>query len=84
MTYRCTVCGTEKTETIPKLDYLPGDINGDNKTNNKDLVRLMKYLAGEDVEVVADALDVNGDDKTNNKDLVRLMKYLAGEDVEIN
>ena len=43
----------------------------------------MKYLAGEDVEVVAAALDVNGDGAVDNRDLTRLMKYLAGEEVEI-
>ena len=64
-------------------DHTPGDINGDGVLNNKDLNRLMKYLAGDDVEVVEAALDLNGDGNVNNKDLNRLMKYLAGEDVEI-
>ena len=64
--------------------HIPGDINEDNAVNNKDLTRLMKYLAGEDVVVNQDALDVNGDGSINNKDLTRLMKYLAGEDVVIN
>lgn len=63
--------------------YQPGDINGDNKVNNKDLTRLMKYLAGDAVTVSTDALDVNGDGKVNNKDLTRLMKYLAGDNVSI-
>ena len=65
------------------VDHTPGDINGDDTLNNKDLNRLMKYLAGEDVDVVEAALDLNGDGAVNNKDLNRLMKYLAGEDVEI-
>ena len=67
------------------LDNTPiaGDINGDGTLNNKDLTRLMKHIAGEDVEVVAVAIDKNGDGTVNNKDLTRLMKHLAGEDVEI-
>ena len=83
--YTCTVCKTTKTEELAKLEsgYLPGDINGDVAVNNKDLTRLMKYLAGENVDVVEKALDVNGDGIVNNKDLTRLMKYLAGENVEI-
>lgn len=87
-TYTCTVCGETKPEAIPPVSagtgYTPGDINGDGKVNNKDLTRLMKYLAGEEVTVAEAALDVNGDGKVNNKDLTRLMKYLAGEEVEIH
>lgn len=63
--------------------HMAGDINGDGSVNNKDLTRLMKYIAGENVEVVEAALDVNGDGTVNNKDLTRLMKYLAGADVQI-
>lgn len=67
------------------LDNTPiaGDINGDGIVNNKDLTRLMKYISGEDVEVVAVAVDTNGDGNVNNKDLTRLMKYISGEDVEL-
>ena len=67
-----------------KTALAPGDINGDNTVNNKDLTRLMKYLSGENVEVIAALLDVNGDGSVNNKDLTRLMKYLAGENVWIS
>lgn len=62
---------------------VPGDINGDGTPNNKDLTRLMRFLAGDEVEVVDEAIDTNGDGTTNNKDLTRLMRYLAGDDVEI-
>jgi hypothetical protein len=75
---KCDRCGKEGVVT-----HLPGDINGDGVVNNKDLNRLMKKLAGENVECVDAALDVNGDGVVNNKDLNRLMKKLAGEDVQI-
>ncbi|MBR6902912.1 MAG: hypothetical protein IKN39_03380, partial [Clostridia bacterium] len=64
-------------------DHLPGDINGDGKVNNKDIVRLFKYLSDWDVEVDSKALDVNGDGAVNNKDLLRLFKYLSNWDVKI-
>ncbi len=56
-----------------------GDFNGDKTINSKDLTRLMKYLAGEDIQI--NGGDVTGDGKVNSKDLTRFMKYLAGEDV---
>lgn len=64
--------------------YLPGDINGDGKVNNKDVTRLFQYLSGMDVEVVNNVLDVNGDGKVNNKDVTRLFQYLSGMDVKIH
>ena len=60
---------------------LAGDINGDKKVNNKDVTRLLQYLAKWEVEVCHPAIDVNGDGKVNNKDVSRLMKYLAHWDV---
>lgn len=63
---------------------VPGDINGDTKVNNKDVTRLMQYLAHWDVFVNVPTLDTNGDGKVNNKDVTRLMQYLAHWDVEIH
>lgn len=63
--------------------YLPGDINGDGKVNNKDITRLMQYLSGWSVSVNEPALDVNNDGSVNNKDITRLFKYLSGWDVAI-
>ena len=65
-------------------DFIPGDINGDGKVTSLDAARLMQYLAGWDVNVVAAALDVNGDGKVTTLDAARLMQYLAGWDVEIH
>lgn len=84
-TYTCEDCGATETEMIPIVqpDYIPGDINGDGIVNTKDTTRLMRYLAGWNVEVNEAALDVNGDGVVNTKDTTRLMRYLAGWDVEI-
>ncbi len=66
------------------MDYMPGDITGDGKVNNKDVTRLLQYLSDWDVEVIEAALDITGDGKVNNKDVTRLLQYLSGWDVEIN
>lgn len=64
--------------------YMPGDINNDGKVNISDLLRLLKYISGENVTVVQAALDVNGDGKVNISDLLRLLKYISGENVVIH
>ena len=67
-------------------DTLWGDANGDGTVDNKDLVRIKKYLAGLDydtgisTEEVGAGADANGDGDIDNKDLVRLKKYLAAYD----
>ena len=69
--------------TITVISCIAGDINADQKVNNKDVSRLLQYLAGWSVTVNDPALDVNGDGKVNNKDVSRLLQYLAGWDVKI-
>ena len=65
-------------------ETVPGDANGDGVVNTMDLIRLMKYISGVEVDVAEGAGDVNGDGKVNTMDLIRLMKYINGEDVELN
>ena len=80
---------TETYELTQYYGYLnvsfvkAGDINGDKKTDNRDLMRLFQYLTDWDVDVSEGALDVNGDTSTDNRDLVRLFQYLTDWDVEI-
>lgn len=70
--------------SITVVNCKAGDINGDQKVNNKDYSRLFQYLTGWNVIVNDSCLDVNGDGKVNNKDYSRLFQYLTGWEVEIN
>ena len=79
----CTFCWEVLSrETV--IIYIPGDINGDGVVNNKDVVRLFRYLSGFEEPVVEAALDINGDGAVNNKDVVRLFQYLSDYDVSIH
>ncbi len=67
-------------EATPEIKY--GDVNDDGKLNGQDLIRLRKYLNGENVDIGPGA-NVNGDagGVINGQDLIRLRKYLNGENV---
>ena len=79
---RCTLCGEELSREHCPVQR-PGDINGDGKLNNKDVMLLMQYYAGWPVSVPEPLRDINGDGKQNNKDIMLLMQYLAGWDVTV-
>ena len=64
--------------------YLPGDVTGDGRVNNRDLGVLQQYLADMDVNIGnMNACDVTGDGRVNNRDLGVLQQYLADMDVEL-
>ena len=69
--------------TVTIRDFVPGDVTGDGKVNNKDLGQLQRYLNGWTVSMNEQAADVTGDGKVNNKDLGQLQRYLNGWNVEL-
>ena len=73
----------DDTDTPPQTDDLNpiiyGDVTGDGRVNAADLVRLMKYISGADVEINPITADVNGDGSINSKDLTRLMKLISND-----
>lgn len=61
--------------------YKSGDINGDNKTDACDLIRMLNYYNKEnglDVAVNSAQMDMNRDGKTDEKDIAAMRKYLIG------
>ena len=55
-----------------------GDCNGDDEINNKDLVILIRYINGWDVEINELSADINSDGIINNKDYVLIMRDVNG------
>ena len=60
---------------------LLGDVDGNGKVNGFDLLRLKKYLSGEDVEIVRGNSDTTQDGKINGFDLLELKKYLSAPEL---
>ena len=77
-TYECTVCHTTKTESIPVLQYLLGDVDGNGKINAGDVQLLFKAVLKKvtlsDTQKAAG--DVVRDGKNNASDVQRLFKYV--------
>ncbi len=68
-------------ELEDEIKWTPGDINGDDNVDNKDIVTLFRYVSGGDVSVNEYALDTNGDGDVDNKDIVTLFRYVSGGNV---
>ena len=66
---------------IEVISRIPGDSNDDGNVSAADVLRLMKYLAGMEVEINPSNTDVTGDGRVSAADLLRLKKYFAGMDV---
>ena len=72
------------SSTIPVVDYIVGDTDGDGEISDWDAILLNRYLAGWDVEVNLLAADVDGDGEISDWDAIMLERYLAGWDIELD
>ena len=68
------------------LEEKLGDIELDGEINQKDLIKLTKYLAGFNI-TLTDAekklADVNGDGVVDSRDAVKLARYIAGKETKL-
>lgn len=82
MTYTCTVCGGTKTEPIPAIGRLLGDVNGDGTVNITDMALVYQYLTGQTAftDGHKKAADVNRDGIVDVYDLQRLYEAVTGID----
>ena len=70
---------TIENGTVSVVDYLPGDLNGDNKVNSGDIILLRRHVAGGYEQTINEAAcDVNNDGKKNSGDIILVRRYVAG------
>lgn len=69
---------TADEETEANKSTLAGDVNGDGKVDNADMLRLLEYLSGEKVDINSSTADVNKDGVIDKKDLLSLVESLTG------
>lgn len=74
-----TVSGTSVEVKANKR--IPGDATDDGVLDGRDVLRLMKYFAGQAVTFNESNADVTGDKIVDGRDVLRLMKYFAGQNV---
>ena len=72
------IAATTYVEQEVEPSYIPGDISGDGRVNNSDVILLRRYLAGWNVTVNEDACDINKDGRINNTDVIYFARHLAG------
>lgn len=70
---------------VTALDYMPGDLNSDNKVNSTDVIIVRRYITGGYDETIKEAAaDVNADSNVNSTDVILMRRYIAGGyDVEL-
>ena len=92
LTFACDECYTLDEEPVnvssvnievKKITRIPGDATDDGVVDGRDVLRLMKYFAGQGVTFNALNSDVTGDNTVDGRDVLRLMKYFAGQTVEL-
>lgn len=81
-TLTCTACKATKTEPIPAIGRLLGDVNGDGTVNITDMALVYQYLTGQTAftDGHKKAADVNRDGIVDVYDLQRLYEAVTGID----
>lgn len=79
MKYTCTICKDTKTEQIPVLDVIPGDVNLSGRIESQDMLIIKMYLVGIKTNMSnVEYMDANSDGFVNAKDLLYLKKVFLG------
>ena len=60
-----------------KVDFLLGDVNGDNQVNITDAIMLINFISNGNVNINLDAANVNNDNQVNITDAIMLINYIS-------
>lgn len=64
---------------VTVIDYIPGDVNGDNVINGKDVTLIRRHIVGGYNQTInAKAANVNEDGTINGKDVTAIRRYIVG------
>ena len=64
---------------ITVKNFTPGDVNGDDAIDAKDIIILRRFIAGGyTISYVEVAIDINRDESIDAKDIITLRRYIAG------
>lgn len=64
-------------------DILIGDVDGNGRVNQLDVLRFNQYFAGWDVTINEKAADIDGNGKVNQLDVLKFNQYFAGWDITL-
>lgn len=70
---------------VSVVDYMPGDLNDDDKVNMTDVILLRRHIVGGYEQTINEsAADVNNDQRRNMTDAILIRRYIVGGyDVEL-
>ena len=76
-TAKCDRCDATDTVTDvgSKLEYIRGDMNGDEELNSADAIYLLRHTIMENLYPITQSGDVNGDGKVNSADAIYLLRH---------
>lgn len=71
--------------SITVLDFMAGDVNGDNKISVADVILIRRHIVGGyGTDINENAANVNDDGKVSSADIILIRRYIAGGyDVEL-
>ena len=73
----CGFCGHPAPQIpAPIPSVLSGDVTGDGTVDLVDLIEILKYLSGKDLDINLEACDVNGDYIVDLLDVIELHKLI--------